>query len=131
MKQLHQPAVFQPIHIDSLSNTEKSRAMETVIFLTEKSNGTIKGQTCANRSIQRNYMTKDEASSPAVMTESTLITATLDSAENRDVGGNNRKVACVRSVNGKAECAVEMDIDITDSEVQGSQGSFPLFAAII
>ena len=85
MKQLHQCAVFQPIHINSLSDTEKARAMESLICSTEKHDGTIKGQTCANRSVQQDYMTKDEASSPTVMMESILITATLESAENRAI----------------------------------------------
>jgi hypothetical protein len=85
MKQLHQRAVFVPVDINSLTEKEKSMAMESLIFLTEKRDGTIKGRTCANGSVQRNYMTKEEATSPTVMTESILITATLEAAENRDI----------------------------------------------
>jgi hypothetical protein len=85
MKQLHQRTVFIPVDINSLTEKEKAKAMESLIFLAEKRDGTIEGRTCANRSVQQNYMTKEEATSPMVMTESILITATLEAAENRDI----------------------------------------------
>jgi len=56
-----------------------------LIFLTEKRDGRIKGRTCANGSTQRAYTERDEAASPMAMTESILITATIDAKQNRDV----------------------------------------------
>ena len=59
--------------------------METLIFLAEKRDESIKGCTCANGSTQHPYMDRDEAASPTAMTESILITATLDAKQQRDV----------------------------------------------
>ena len=59
--------------------------MESLIFLTEKRDGRIKGRTCANGSTQRSYIDKDDAASPTVMSESILLTATVEAKEERDV----------------------------------------------
>ena len=59
--------------------------MESLIFLTEKKDGRIKAQTCANGSTQREYTDQDEAASPTAMTESHLITAVLDAKQGRDI----------------------------------------------
>jgi hypothetical protein len=59
--------------------------MESLIFLVEKRDGSVKGRTCANGSTQRKYMDRDEAASPTASTESILITATIDAKQNRDI----------------------------------------------
>jgi hypothetical protein len=85
MKQLHDRVVFEPIRIEDLTDIEKRRAMESLIFLVEKRDKSIKGRACANGSSQREYMDRDEAASPTTMTESVMITATIDAKQNRDV----------------------------------------------
>jgi hypothetical protein len=85
MKQLHDRVVFEPIRIEDLTDIEKRRAMESLIFLVEKRDKSIKGRACANGSSQREYMERDEAASPTTMTESVMITATIDAKQNRDV----------------------------------------------
>jgi hypothetical protein len=85
MKQLHDRIVFKPIAIEELSTIEKRRAMESLIFLTEKKDGRIKARTCANGSTQREYTNREEAASPTAMTESHLITAVIDAKQGRDV----------------------------------------------
>jgi hypothetical protein len=85
MKQLHDRTVFQPIHVQDLTADERNKAMESLIFLVEKRDGSVKGQTCANGSTQRKYMDRDEAASPTASTESILITATIDAKQNRDI----------------------------------------------
>jgi hypothetical protein len=42
--------------------------MESLIFLVEKSDKRIKARTCANGSVQRKFMSKEDASSPRVAT---------------------------------------------------------------
>jgi hypothetical protein len=59
--------------------------MESLIFLVEKRDGRVKARTCANGSTQRAYMERDDAASPTAMTESILITATIDAKQKRDV----------------------------------------------
>ena len=85
MKQLHNRIVFKPILIEELTSIEKRKAMESLIFLTEKKDGRIKARTCANGSTQQNYTNQDEAASPTAMTESHLITAVIDAKQGRDV----------------------------------------------
>jgi hypothetical protein len=56
MKQLNDREVFEPINVSQLSAIEKKRALESLIFLVEKKDKTIKGRTCANGSTQRKYV---------------------------------------------------------------------------
>eukprot|EP00957_Ditylum_brightwellii_P131487 10029325-Ditylum_brightwellii.AAC.1 len=51
--QLHNRKVFKPIHVHQLTKLEKQRAMEILIFLTEKRDKSIKARACANGSTQR------------------------------------------------------------------------------
>ena len=59
--------------------------MESLIFLTEKKDGNIKGRTCANGRARHSYFSKDEARSPAVSTQSVLLIANMDAKIERDV----------------------------------------------
>ena len=85
MQQLHERTVFEPISIDELTTIERKRALESLIFLTEKIDGNVKGRSCANESTQRGYVGRDEAASPTAITESILLTAVIDAKEGRDV----------------------------------------------
>ena len=85
MKQLHDRECFKPIKMDTLNPTERKRALESLIFLTEKKDGSIKARHCANGSTQREYMSREDVSSPTVSTESTLLTAVIEAEEERDV----------------------------------------------
>ena len=85
VKQLHDRECFRPIHRNSMNETEKKRALESLIFLTEKRDSTIKARHCANGSTQRQYMNREDVTSPTVSTESTMLTAVIDAMEHRDV----------------------------------------------
>eukprot|EP00977_Amphora_coffeiformis_P023672 scaffold13930_cov161-Amphora_coffeaeformis.AAC.1 len=85
MKQMHDRECFKPIHKHTLSTTERGRALESLIFLNEKRDGTIKARHCANGSTQRSYMAREDVSSPTVSTESTLLTGVIEAMEGRDV----------------------------------------------
>ena len=63
----------------------RRKVMESLIFLTEKRDGSVKGRLCANGSIQRAYITKEEASSPTVTLEAVILTCLIDAMEGRDV----------------------------------------------
>jgi Reverse transcriptase (RNA-dependent DNA polymerase) len=56
-----------------------------LIFLTEKKDRTIKARHCANGSPQRDWMNREEVSSPTVNTESTLLTVVIEAEEERDI----------------------------------------------
>ena len=51
------------------------------MFLKLKRDGKIKGQTVAGGNIQRNFISKEEASSPTVATEAVLLSCVIDSEE--------------------------------------------------
>jgi hypothetical protein len=85
MRQLHDRKVFEPINVDELTNQERHRAMESLIFLVEKRDNTVKARTCANGSTQREYMDRDEAASPTASTDAILISAVIDAKQQRDV----------------------------------------------
>jgi hypothetical protein len=59
--------------------------VEAFIFLTEKRSGEIKARKVLGGNVQRNYISKDEASSPTAYTESVIMTAVIDSKERREV----------------------------------------------
>jgi hypothetical protein len=59
--------------------------MESLIFLSERKDKSIKARHCANSSTQRSYMECKEVSSPTVSTESTMLTAVIEAAKGRDV----------------------------------------------
>jgi len=61
MKQLHDRAVFEAIRLEEMTQLERKRALESLIFLVEKRDGRVKAQTCANGSTQREYITQEEA----------------------------------------------------------------------
>jgi hypothetical protein len=54
-------------------------------FLKQKQTGAIKGRTVAGGNKQRDFISKEEASSPTVATESVLLTCIIDAEERRDV----------------------------------------------
>ena len=85
MQQLHDRECWQPIKVETMSSSEKKKALESLIFLVEKKSGTIKARHCANGSKQREWINSDEAASPTVMTESVMLTATVEAKERRDV----------------------------------------------
>ncbi len=60
-------------------------ALLSLLFLKEKRTGDVKGRACINRAPQRAYIPKEDAASPTVSTESTLITASIAAHERRGV----------------------------------------------
>ena len=85
MNQLHNRIVFELVRLQDITKEEIDKAMESLIFLAEKRDGTIKGRMCANGSTQREYIPKEAASSPTVAKESVLITGVVEAKQRRDV----------------------------------------------
>ena len=85
MRQLHDRDCWYPVKKSDLNKTEYKRALESLIFLVEKRDGTIKARHCANGSTQRDYLSREDVSSPTVSTDATLLTATIEAEEERHV----------------------------------------------
>jgi hypothetical protein len=85
MKQLHFRNTFKPMHWGELTATQRQMVLESHMFLKEKRDGKIKGRTVAGGNKQRDYISKEDASSPTVTTESVLLSCIIDAEEKRDV----------------------------------------------
>ena len=83
--QLHKRGVFKPIDPSNLSKAERSKVLESLIFLTQKRDGSSKARTCVNGSPQCLWMNKEEAASPTILLESVLLTCVIDAREDREV----------------------------------------------
>ena len=85
MKQLHFRDTFKPKHWRELNNIQRQTVLESHMFLKEKRSGKIKGRTVAGGNKQWDFISKEDASSPTVATESVLLTCIIDAEEGRDV----------------------------------------------
>ena len=69
LTQLHVMETWIPKDPTKLSRVEKVIALLSLVFFKEKRDGTLKSQHCANGASQREYISKEEAASPTVVTE--------------------------------------------------------------
>eukprot|EP00978_Attheya_sp_CCMP212_P042400 scaffold257852_cov32-Attheya_sp.AAC.1 len=68
-----------------MSDEDRKRSLQYLMFLKKKSSGQIKGRGCADGRKQRKYTPKEDASSPTVAIESVMLTSVIDAKEGRDV----------------------------------------------
>ena len=85
LRQLHDRTCFRPISIADMTPEEKMKAMEVLMFLTEKRDKTVKSRLVYNGKPSRDWMSKEETSSPTVTMEGIFLTAIIDAMEGRDV----------------------------------------------
>ena len=85
MKQLHMRDTFRPRNWKDLTLAERKAVLESHLFLNQKRDGNIKGRTVAGGNKQRDFISKEDASSPTVSTEAVLLTCVIDAEEERDV----------------------------------------------
>jgi hypothetical protein len=98
MKQLHNRTVFEGIKVSHMTPLERKRAMESLLFLIEKRDGRIKARTCANGSMQREYIDREDVTSPKAVTESILITGVIEAKQQRDIMMNDVPNAFVQTL---------------------------------
>ena len=85
VEQLHKRGCFSPVDVKKLSKEERGRVLESLIFLTQKRDGSAKARACVDGRPQRLWMDKDEAASPTVLLESVMLTSVIDAKEEREV----------------------------------------------
>jgi hypothetical protein len=85
MQQLHDRSVIEPKLANMLTNEEKGRSLQYLMFLKQKRCGRIKGRGCADGRKQRIYKTKEETSAPTVSVESLFLSCVIDAKEHRKV----------------------------------------------
>jgi hypothetical protein len=85
MKQLHLRNTFKPKHWRELSQVQRQTVLESYMFLKQKRDGKIKGRIVAGGNKQRDYISKEDASSPTVALEAVILSCIIDAEEGRDV----------------------------------------------
>jgi hypothetical protein len=85
MKQLNFRNTFNPKHWRELSQVQQQKVLESHMFLKQKRDGKIKERTVAGGNNQQDYISKEDASSPTVATESVLLSCIIDAEEEWDV----------------------------------------------
>jgi hypothetical protein len=60
----------EPVDISEMMGTERQRAMESLLFLSEKRDGRIKGRMVYNGKPTRRWLDKDDTTAPTVSLES-------------------------------------------------------------
>jgi hypothetical protein len=112
MEQLHLRKTFKPKHWRELSKAQLQTVLESRMFLKLKRDGKIKGRTVAGGNKQRDYISKEDASSPTVATESVLLFCIIDTEEHRDV-------AAVDIPNAFVQTRVENEKDMAFIKIRG------------
>ncbi len=83
--QLHQRDTFVPKLWTDLSADEKSKILESCMFIVRKQSRETKARLVGSRNEQCDYLSKKDSSSPIAATESVLLTSIVGAAENRDI----------------------------------------------
>ena len=73
-KQQHVQMCFSPIAVAELTQQEKERAQEALMHVTEKQDPSMKGHMTHNRKPTRDWLTKEDTSSPTVGLDSSFFT---------------------------------------------------------
>ena len=85
MEQLIKRNCFSPIHVEELSESEKRKAVDSMLLLAQKNDNTIKGRCVFRGSQTRDWISKEEASSPTASHEALCATCVIDAHEGRDI----------------------------------------------
>jgi hypothetical protein len=85
VSQLHWRDTFVPRRYSNLTDQQKKKVLESHMFVVKKRDGRTKARMVAGGNTQRDYLTKEDSSSPTVSTKAVLLTSIIDAHEGRDV----------------------------------------------
>jgi hypothetical protein len=85
VKQLHWQNSFKPVNWNKILPKKKKAILESHIFVKKKRLGEVKARKVAGRNKQRDFIDKEDASSPTVTQDSVVLTCMIDAKENQDV----------------------------------------------
>ena len=71
--QLHDRACFTPIDVSTLTPEERRKCVDALMFLSQKRDGTVKGQCVYNGKPTRDWISREEVASPTVSLESVFV----------------------------------------------------------
>ena len=85
LQQMHDRRCFKAIAVRELARREKQRAMEGLMLVTQKRDGRVKARLAYNCKPTREWVSREDKSSPTALTESIMLLAAIDAKESRDV----------------------------------------------
>jgi hypothetical protein len=85
LRQLDYREVIEPVNGKKLSQEQKRKALNYLMYLKQKRCGRIKARGCADGRKQRLYKSKEETTSPTVSTEALFLTSAINAKEGRKV----------------------------------------------
>ncbi len=83
--QHHWRNTFIPKQYSQITNDEKTKALESHMFVVKKRTRETKARLVGGGNKQRDYLTKEDSSLLIVATESVLLTSIVDADEKQDV----------------------------------------------
>ena len=78
MDQLYARNCFVPISINELKISERLKAQEALMLLTQKRSGEVKGRMVYNGKPTRAWISREDSASPTVAQESIMLTTVID-----------------------------------------------------
>ena len=84
LDQLHKCNCFTPVDVATMTTAEKSKAVNSLLFLTNKCTGEVKGRTVYNGKPTWEWLLKEDSASPTASLESIFLTAVINAKENRN-----------------------------------------------
>ena len=85
LDQLVERNCWEPIHVEDMTELERQRAQDAMMLLAQKNNGDIKGRCVYKGDGTREWLTREDTSSPTALLEAIFITCVIDAYEGRDM----------------------------------------------
>ena len=81
-----------------MTKKQKEQILESHIFVEQKRDGLIKARKVIGGNKQRDYVTKEDVSSPTVTSEAVMLSCVIDAQEDRDIAVGDIPNAFVQTV---------------------------------
>jgi hypothetical protein len=85
LAQMHDMDVFRSVMRDNLTRDKRKKALASLIFLKEKRDQSVKAQICVDEQGQQGDWSKQDTTSPTVLTKSVFITTVINVHKGRDL----------------------------------------------
>ena len=76
---------FWPTLVSDMTPSERRKAVDAILLLTQKNDGRVKGRMVYNGKPTRKWTVREDTASPTAATESIFLLAVIDAKEERDV----------------------------------------------
>ena len=83
--QMHKRNAFEPIHVKDMSEQEKRKAQIGLMLIEQKEGKPAKGRLVYNGKPTREWLSREDTSSPTVSQEGLHLTIAIDAKEGRDI----------------------------------------------